>query len=80
MHSRKANIALEDAYKTVEVEEFLNISKFGRSKGYQYISSGVVKSVLVASSREIFALRLCTGAASFVGETAGTSEWARGYR
>ena len=54
MQSRKANISLEDAYKTVEVEEFLNISRLGRSKGYQYINSGVVKSILMDGKRLIF--------------------------
>ena len=55
MQSRKTVISSQDdTWQVVEVDEFLDISKLGKSKGYKLISSGKVKSVLVDGKRLVF--------------------------
>ena len=49
--SRKHNIATQNPFETVTVPEFCEIARVGRSKGYEILNSGVVKSVLVEGSR-----------------------------
>ena len=51
MLSRKQNIAVQNSLETVPFPEFCQIAHVGRSKGYEILNSGVVKSVLVEGSR-----------------------------
>ena len=51
MHGKKANIATQDRLKAVSFDEFCEIAKVGRSRGYQILNSGVVRSVLVGRTR-----------------------------
>ena len=51
MPSRKDNFAVQDPFQTVTVNEFCKIARVGRSRAYEILNSGVVKSVLVGGSR-----------------------------
>ena len=53
MQSRKT-ISQEDTFRAVDFDEFLVISKQGKSKGYELLNSGLVKSVLVGGRRLVF--------------------------
>ena len=53
MQSRKT-ISKEDTFRAVDFDEFLVISKQGKSKGYELLNSGLVKSVLVGGRRLVF--------------------------
>ena len=52
MQSHKTNISSEDIWEVVEIDEYLERSKLGHTKGYE--SSGRVKSVLIDGKRLIF--------------------------
>jgi hypothetical protein len=47
----KANTATQDLFKTVSFDEFCKIARVGRSRAYELLNSGVVKSVLVGRLR-----------------------------
>ena len=51
MESRKTNIAVEDRFKVVPFEEFCEIAHVGHSRGYEFLNSGDIKSVLVGRRR-----------------------------
>ena len=51
MESRKTSIAVEDRFKVVPFEEFCEIAHVGHSRGYEFLNSGDVKSVLVGRRR-----------------------------
>ena len=51
MESRKTNIAVEDRFKVVPFEEFCDIAHVGYSRGYEFLNSGDIKSVLVGRRR-----------------------------
>ena len=51
MQSQKANIAAQDLFKTVSMDEFCGIAHIGRSSAYELLNSGAVKSVLVGRLR-----------------------------
>ena len=51
MESRKTNIAVKDRCKVVLFEEFCEIAHVGHSRGYEFLNSGDVKSVLVGRRR-----------------------------
>jgi len=53
VQSRKT-ISQEDTFRAVDFDEFLVISKQGKSKGYELLNSGLVKSVLVGGRRLAF--------------------------
>jgi hypothetical protein len=54
VESRKTNIAVEDRFKVVPFEEFCEIAHVGHSRGYEFLNSGAVKSVLVGRRRLVF--------------------------
>ena len=54
MQSHKTNISSEDIWEVVEVDEYLERSKLGHTKGYELLSSGRVKSVLIDGKRLVF--------------------------
>ena len=54
MQSRKTNISPHDIWEVVEVDEYLERSKLGHTKGYELLSSGKVKSVLIDGKRLVF--------------------------
>ena len=54
MQSRKTNISPQDIWEVVEVDEYLERSKLGHTKGYELLSSGKVKSVLIDGRRLVF--------------------------
>lgn len=54
MESRKTSIAVEDRFKVVPFEEFCEIAHIGHSRGYEFLNSGDVKSVLVGRRRLVF--------------------------
>jgi len=47
VESRKTNSAVEDRFKVVPFEEFCEIAHVGHSRGYEFLNSGDIKSVLV---------------------------------
>jgi len=49
--SRKTSIAVEDRFKVVLFEEFCEIAHVGHSRGYEFLNSGDVQSVLVGRRR-----------------------------
>jgi hypothetical protein len=51
VESRKTSIAVEDRFKVVPFEEFCEIAHVGHSRGYEFLNSGDVKSVLVGRRR-----------------------------
>jgi hypothetical protein len=51
VQSHKANIAAQDLFKTVSMDEFCEIARIGRSRAYELLNSGAVKSVLVGRLR-----------------------------
>src|SRR6516164_9794934 len=51
VESRKTNIAVEDRFKVVPFEEFCEIAHVGHSRGYEFLNSGDIKSVLVGRRR-----------------------------
>jgi len=51
VESHKTNIAVEDRCKVVLFEEFCEIAHVGHSRGYEFLNSGDVKSVLVGRRR-----------------------------
>jgi hypothetical protein len=51
---RKTSIAVEDRFKVVPFEEFCEIAHIGHSRGYEFLNSGDVKSVLVGRRRLVF--------------------------
>lgn len=51
MQSRKDIAVQEDPFKTVTVNDFCKIAHVGRSKAYDILNSGIVRSVLVEGSR-----------------------------
>ena len=51
MESRKTSIAVEDRLRVVPFEEFCEIAQVGHSRGYEFLNSGDVKSVLVRRRR-----------------------------
>jgi len=54
VESRKTSIAVEDRFKVVPFEEFCEIAHIGHSRGYEFLNSGDVKSVLVGRRRLVF--------------------------
>jgi hypothetical protein len=54
VQSRKTNISPHDIWDVVEVDEYLERSKLGHTKGYELLSSGKVKSVLIDGKRLVF--------------------------
>jgi hypothetical protein len=54
VQSHKTNISSEDIWEVVEVDEYLERSKLGHTKGYELLSSGRVKSVLIDGKRLVF--------------------------
>src|SRR5215472_13852661 len=51
VESRKTSIAVEDRSRVVPFQEFCEIAQVGHSRGYEFLNSGDVKSVLVARRR-----------------------------
>ena len=51
VESCKTSIAVEDRFKVVPFEEFCEIAHVGHSRGYEFLNSGDVKSVLVGRRR-----------------------------
>ena len=54
MQSRKTNISPQDVWEVVEIDEYLERSKLGHTKGYELLSSGRVKSVIIDGKRLVF--------------------------
>jgi hypothetical protein len=54
VQSRKTNISPQDILEVVEIDEYLERSKLGHTKGYELLSSGKVKSVLIDGKRLVF--------------------------
>ena len=54
MQSPNRNISQEDTFRAVDFNEFLGISKQEKSKGYELLNSGLVKSVLMGGRRLVF--------------------------
>jgi hypothetical protein len=54
VQSRKTNISPQDIWEVVEIDEYLERSKLGHTKGYELLSSGKVKSVLIDGKRLVF--------------------------
>jgi hypothetical protein len=54
VQSRKTNISPQDIWEVAEVDEYLETSKLGHAKGYELLSSGKVKSVLIDGKRLVF--------------------------
>jgi len=51
VQSQKTNIAAQDLFKTVSVEEFCEIARIGRTRADELFETGAVKSVLVGRLR-----------------------------
>jgi hypothetical protein len=51
VQSRKTNISPQDIWEVVKVDEYLERSKLGHTKGYELLSSGKVKSVRIDGKR-----------------------------
>jgi len=53
VQSQKANIAAQELFKTVSMDEFCEIARIGRSRAYELLNSGAVKSVLIGRLRRV---------------------------